>query len=183
MVARLFNLGVTIAFLVYVAWRTRSTSHVLRIWGMQFSTFWPALRLQLVFGLPGMAVLIAWGIHSNLFPPPRTFWLAVMLYPLWGIAQQFALQNLLARNLRTLVRPRVLRALVAAVLFGLAHVPLTPIVVLTLVSGFFITWIYELRPNLWAAGCIHGVLGAMAFYFVLGKDPGARLWQFVVSWT
>lgn len=62
-------------------------------------------------------------------PPPRTFCLAVILYPVWGIAQQFALQNLLARNLRTLVRPRVVRALLTAALFGLAHMPLIPIVV------------------------------------------------------
>ncbi len=177
--ARLFNVGVAIVFLSYVTWRASRTSQVVRIWGMQFGAFWPALKLQLVFGVPAMAILVAWGIHSNLFPPPRTFWLAVVLYPVWGIAQQFALQNLLARNLRTLVRPRVVRALLAAGLFGLAHVPLIPIVVLTLVGGFFLTWIYEHRPNLWAAGCVHGVLGAMAFYFVLGKDPGARLLQFI----
>jgi membrane protease YdiL (CAAX protease family) len=177
--ARVFNLGVASAFLIYIIWRACSARHVLRIWGMQLTNFWPALKLQLVFAIPAMAFLIAFGIYSNSFPPPRTFWLAVILYPVWGIAQQFALQNLLARNLQTLVRPRMVRALLAAGLFGLAHVPLIPIVVLTFVGGFFLTWIYENRPNLWAAGCIHGVLGAMAFYFVLGKDPGARLWEYL----
>ena len=177
--ARVFNVGVAIAFLFYVTWRAGSTRHMVHIWGMQFANFWPSLKFQLMFGLPAMALLVAYGIYSNSFPPPRTFWLAVILYPVWGIVQQFALQNLLVRNLRTVVRPRVARALLAAGFFGLAHVPLIPIVVLTFVGGFFLTWIYEHRPNLWAAGCVHGVLGAMAFYFVLGKDPGARLWELV----
>lgn len=175
--ARLFNLGVAIAFLIYIVWRAGSSRHVLHIWGMQWTNFWPALKLQLAFGLPAVAFLVAYGIYSNSFPPPQTFWLAVILYPVWGIAQQFALQNLLARNLQTFVRPRAVRALLAAGLFGLAHMPLIPIVVLTFFGGFFLTWIYERRPNLWAAGCVHGVLGAMAFYFVLGKDPGARVWE------
>ena len=177
--ARIFNLAVAIAFLIYIIWRASSARHILRIWGMQLTNFWPALKLQLVFGLPAMAFLVAYGNYSNLFPPPKTFWLAVILYPVWGIAQQFALQNLLARNLQTCVRPRAVRALLAAGLFGFAHVPLIPIVVLTFVGGFFLTWIYEHRPNLWAAGCVHGVLGAMAFYFVLGKDPGAQIWKFL----
>lgn len=177
--ARLFNLGVAISFLIYVIWCASRARHVRRIWGMQMTDFWPALKLQLAFGLPAMAFLVAYGIYSKSFPPPQTFWLAVILYPVWGIAQQFALQNLLARNLQTLVRPRAVRALLAAGLFGFAHVPLIPMVVLTFVGGFFLTWIYEHRANLWAVGCVHGVLGAMAFYFVLGRDPGARVWEFL----
>jgi hypothetical protein len=179
--ARLFNGLAAIAFLAYLAWRAYRTPQVTRTWGMQLATFWQALKLQLVFGVPAMILLIGWGIHSHRFPPPRTFWLACVLYPVWGIAQQFALQNLLARNLRSLVRPAIVRALVAASLFGLAHVPRIPLVLLTLVGGFFLTLIYERRPNLWAAGCVHGVLGAMAFYFMLGQDPGARVLEFVFA--
>jgi uncharacterized protein len=177
--ARLFNVGMAIGSLIYIIWRASRARYVLRVWGMQLTNFWPALKLQLAFGIPAMAFLVAYGIYSDSFPPPHTFWLAVILYPVWGIAQQFALQNLLARNLQIFVRPHPIRALLAAGLFALAHVPLMPIVMLTLVGGFFLTWIYTRRPNLWAVGSVHGVLGAMAFYFVLGKDPGGRIWEYL----
>jgi membrane protease YdiL (CAAX protease family) len=177
--ARLFNVCAAISFLTYIVWRASKTNRVWKLWGMQSARFWAALKMQLSFALPAMVILVAWGIRANTFPPRATFWLAVALYPIWGIAQQFALQNLLARNLRLIAPSPVLRALLAATLFALAHVPLWPIVLLTFVSGFFFTWLYSYRPNLWAVGLLHGVLGAMAFYFVLGRDPGARVLEYL----
>ena len=46
---------------------------------------------------------------------------------------------------------------------------------LTLVAGLAFTWIYETYGNLWAVGIVHGLLGALAYYAVLGQNPGAEL--------
>jgi membrane protease YdiL (CAAX protease family) len=47
--------------------------------------------------------------------------------------------------------------------------------VLTFVAGLVFTWIYERHNNLWAIGIVHGILGAVAYYVVLGHDPGAEI--------
>ena len=47
--------------------------------------------------------------------------------------------------------------------------------VLTLGAGFFFTLIYRRHPNLWAVGILHGFLGALAYYLVLGEDPGGMV--------
>jgi len=44
-------------------------------------------------------------------------------------------------------------------------------------SRLFFTPIYRRFPNLWAVGLAHGLLGALAFYLVLGEDPGADILQ------
>jgi len=106
---------------------------------------------------------------------PITFWVALLLYPFYGLAQQFALQALIARNLRPVVRSQRLRILLAAALFSAAHFPNNVLMLLTLIAGLGFTWIYETHQNLWAVGMVHGLVGALAYYLVLGLDPGADI--------
>jgi membrane protease YdiL (CAAX protease family) len=178
-VARAYNAVVSVAFLVYLVRRARRTPGALRVWGMRRDNFRPALRAQLVFVAVGAAALVVYGAATGSLSLPATFWTTVALYPIWGVAQQFALQNLLARNLtRVLATPPAL-ALGAAVLFALSHVPRWELVVLTLVAGVAFTLIYRRFPNLWAVGIAHGVLGSLAAYIVLREDPGAALLGFL----
>ena len=175
--ARGYNVVATLGFLVYLLRRGRAVPGITRAWGMRGDNFWPALRAQMGFGLVGAVALLSYGLIADSIDLPWSFWMTAALYPAWGIAQQFALQNLIARNLADRFhRPPALAA-VAAVVFSLAHFPRVDLMVLTLVAGFFFTATYRRRPNLWAVGIVHGLLGSLAVYIVLGEDPGAALWE------
>ena len=175
--ARSYNALVSVGFLAYVVWRARTTDGALRAWGLRRDNFWPALRAQLSFGAVGAVAIVGFGLARNSLTLPWTFWLTVALYPVWGIAQQFALQNLIARNLTGVLSHRLAVAGASATVFAAAHYPRFDLVLLTLVSGFFFTLIYRRVPNLWAVGIVHGVLGSLAVYVVLSEDPGATLWN------
>ena len=165
-----------VPFVGYLVWRARGGTPVLRVWGMRRDNFWGALRAQLVLLVGGAIAMLAYGVTASTLALPWTFWLTLGLYPLWGVTQQFALQNLMARNVVGLVsRPGAIAGL-AAVLFAASHVPRWPLVALTLVSGFFFTLFYRREPNLWAIGLVHGLLGTLAIYLVSREDPGAVLW-------
>lgn len=56
-------------------------------------------------------------------------------------------------------------------LFGLAHLPDWTLVALTCASGLAWTAIYRRAPNLAVQGVSHGLLGALAHFEVLGRDP------------
>jgi hypothetical protein len=119
---------------------------------------------------------MAWyGGRAGHAPAGFTFWLVLLVYPVWGLAQQFALQALITRNLRPLVRPLPVRVSAASALFAAAHFPNLPLMGLVLIAGLVLTTVYEKSRNLWALGLVHGVLGAAAYYFVLGQDPGAAI--------
>ena len=64
-------------------------------------------------------------------------------------------------------------------MFAASHYPRLELVVLTFVAGIFLTLIYRRAPNLWAIGIVHGLLGSLAFYIVLGEDPGAFILEFL----
>lgn len=178
-VARIYNAFASLCFLVYVIWRATHTKGVFTVWGMRRDNFWAALRAQLSVAAPAVLFFLGVGFVWGSFPLPKTFWLTLGLYPVWGTAQQFALQNFIARNLTGLLSHPVAIAGAAAILFAASHSPRGALVVLTLFAGFLFTLIYQRFPNLWAVGIVHGIVGALAFYIVLGEDPGAEILAFV----
>ena len=177
---RVYNVAAGVGVTAYLIWRATTTNNILRVWGMRRDNFWQALRVQLIFGGPAAACLILFGLMNGTVPLPPSFWLVCALYPFFGIAQQFVLQNLIARNLTMFVPYRVLLAFLSALLFSLSHIPRLPLSVLALIAGFFLTLIYQRHQNLWAVGIVHGILAGLTFYIVLQQDPGAGILQFLM---
>jgi membrane protease YdiL (CAAX protease family) len=180
-VATAYNVVVSVAFLGYVIWRIRRTPGAMRAWGFRTDNLKPAGIAHLKFLAVAIVGLIAFALLTDSPGLPKTFWLTVALYPVWGIAQQFALQNLIANNLTNFLAEPLSIAAVAAILFAVSHYPRMELVTLTFVAGIFFTLIYRKYPNLWAVGTAHGLLGSMTFYIVLKEDPGALIINFLTG--
>jgi len=178
-VAWAYNAAISIVVSLDLLWRAWTSPRALPAWGMRRDNFLPALGAQAAFGALGAAVLIGIGFALGSVALPWGFWLTLAIYPVWGITQQFALQNLIGRHVAGFLRNPAAIAAVAAILFAVSHYPRNRLVMLTALSGFFFTLVYRRFPNLWAVGIMHGVLGTMAVYFVLGEDPGAAIWAFL----
>ncbi|MEM1250509.1 MAG: CPBP family intramembrane glutamic endopeptidase [Acidobacteriota bacterium] len=163
-------LGV-LGFAAYVVARARRNPALLRRWGLRTDNFRSALPAHLGFALLGSAGLVGLGAFLRPLETPPTFWILLALYPLWGGAQQFALQNFVGANVARLLRSELGVAVVTGLLFGLSHVPRWDLTLLTLTSGIAFTLIYRRYPNLWAVALSHGVLGTLAIHFVAGEDP------------
>jgi membrane protease YdiL (CAAX protease family) len=174
-VALVITLLIVLVFAGYLLWRLIRTPGVLRAWGFRSDNFRPAFAAQLAFAAVGVVVLFAIGYALGPVGLPRSFWLTLALYPLWGLAQQFALQNMIARNLEGWLASPVAIAVAAAALFAASHFPRLDLVALTAAAGVFLTLIYRRFPNLWAVGIVHGILGSVAIYVVVREDPGAAI--------
>jgi uncharacterized protein len=170
-----YNLAACCLWGAYLVRRMIRTPAILRAWGFRTQGFIAAIKDSTVFFVFALVILLAYGQVMHRLALPQTFWLVLALYPLWGLAQQFALQALITTNLRKSVPVLPRRVLVAAFIFSAAHFPNYQLMVLTLVAGLVFTWIYERHRNLWAVGIVHGILGALAYYLVLGHDPGAEI--------
>ncbi len=160
-------------WLAYLVHRVRREPSLWQAWGFRTDNLLPALGEASLLGAAALASIVPFGLDRGHFPPPPSFWAVLALYPLWGLAQQFLLQALLARNLRPFLGAGVVPA--AAALFSLAHAPDLPLMGLTFAAGLAWTWLYRRRPNLWVLGMWHGVLGAAAWYGVLGRDAWSAL--------
>ncbi len=172
---QIYNLAACGGWSVYLFWRFFHGVQAGREWGLRRTKFWTSLRESLMFAMPAAFLLLLWGYWHGHLPLPRTFWMVLFMYPAWGIAQQFALQVLITRNLRQPLPSPTLRAMMVATLFSLAHFPNWWLMALVFPAGLAFTWVFERHRNLWAIGIVHGLLGSLAYYLILGKDPGAEL--------
>jgi membrane protease YdiL (CAAX protease family) len=98
------------------------------------------------------------GWHSRLSPKAA---LIIAGYLAWGLTQQYALQAFVHRRLReSLGHPRVASA-VAALLFGVVHLPNPVLVVTTIVAGYIWCRLYDRSPNLFTLAASHAWLATM----------------------
>ena len=177
--SRLCNAAILLMFVGYLVWRVQTSPGVLRTWGIRADNFAPAIVAHLGFAAISALALFGLAVTTGPVEMPTSFWVTVFLYPIYGVVQQFALQNFIARNLRMMLSGSVPVAATAAIFFGLSHYPRLELVALTFVAGFFFTLIYQRFSNLWAVGLAHGLMAALAMYLVLGEDPGAEILNMV----
>lgn len=171
-----FNLAAVAAWGCYLAWILSRRIVTLESLGFRSEGFMSSINAGLLLAVPGVAVMAAVGLKFGMVEGvSKGFWILLPVYPVWGLAQQFALQVLVARNLRGMIGKESFVALMAGTIFSLAHFPNFMLMALTFPAGVFITWIFGRYRNMWAAGVLHGILGASAYYFMLGQDPGSQL--------
>jgi membrane protease YdiL (CAAX protease family) len=97
------------------------------------------------------------------------FLLAVPLYFLWALLQQFIFQFYFLGRLVHIASQPVAIALTAAA-FASVHFPRWPVMAVTLLAGFYWAWLYWRYRNLVVLAVSHALLGAALHYWVFGRD-------------
>lgn len=177
-IAAYYNVVAAIIVIGYIVFRVaRSGMRIFRDWGLSFNNFWQCLPPYLLFTFIAAILLFGYGwTRGNTLPVE--FWYVLALYPLWGAAQQFVLQNFIAENLVHAVPSLTIRSLITATLFACAHLPSVELAVLTFIAGFCFTYLYHFYRNLFALGIAHGILGALVFHLILGQNQ----WEILVRY-
>ncbi|MGQ0614414.1 MAG: CPBP family glutamic-type intramembrane protease [Planctomycetaceae bacterium] len=163
------------AWLAYALFRSRRDRAVWQAWGFRREGLSPAAIACLVLLVAGAAAMAAVAaargslrLHPHLLP-------LLAVYPAWGLTQHFLLQAMFARNVRDAgLRPAGTTALTAP-LFGLVHWPDRLLMGATALLAFALTPLYLRWRNLWPLGIVHGWLGALAYFWLLERDPWAEL--------
>lgn len=158
----------------YVYWRYRQQPDILAHWGFSrknsrrtLQTLWPlALLSILAFALIGWqrgTIIIGWQIIPIL-----------LLYPIWGVIQQFLIVSLIAGNLKDQQQFSISDTwiiLITALVFALVHYPYWWLIGGTFLLALLYAYLFLRDRHLWWLGVFHGWLGAFFFYFVMDRDP------------
>jgi len=169
----LFIALASVGWIAYIVSRVRQDSSLWVKWGFQTKNlssafFWPTVIFVL-----GVSLMAWYGLANG-----RVLWqghivFLLLLYPLWGILQQFLVQALGVANLMALFPKQglVVAMPVGIVLFAFIHYPSVLLIIATgLLAGLFIPC-YLRDRNLWPLGLYHGWLSTFFYLWVLGKDP------------
>lgn len=159
---------------IYVWYRYREDRTVLDYWGLSKANFGSTFKELFPIAVALVVGFILLGnylgtnmLNWNILP-------VLLLYPLWGVIQQFLVVGLLAKNLETLDKPKIPRIgilLITATIFSVIHYPWALLMVATFFLAIVYTSLYLNRKNLIVLGIFHGWLGGFFFYTLMERDP------------
>ena len=112
--------------------------------------------------LLGAIIVVAIGLFVGHAPESRPGIVrAILLYPFWGLAQQYAMQSFTFRRLRGATGAVLAAAALTGILFGVAHWPNLALALVTAVGGFFWCLLFHRNPNLLTLAISHGWLAVV----------------------
>jgi hypothetical protein len=166
-----FTIAAILFWLVFVGIRVHRDRSVLGRWGFRKEGFWRSVRMLLPFGVVAIIATVGYGLLAGTRLFTWRFFLLLVLYPAWGLVQQFLVVGLLAGNLRKgRLSPWVIIVAIS-LLFAAIHLPSIPLVVAAGLMVAVTVPVYFIAGNLYALGLFHGLIATLAYFFVLGIDP------------
>lgn len=172
---RFLYITVAILFWVgYIIFRYRQDKSILKYWGLNKQNFKKSFLELLPFAivLVFSFVLIGNSLGTNVLN--WTILPILLLYPLWGIIQQFIMIGVLAKNIKEMESihvPDLFIVLITAIIFSLVHYPFTLLIIGTFFLAIVYTILYLNKRNLIVMGIYHGWIGAFFFYTMLSRNP------------
>lgn len=163
-----------IGWLMYILYRYRTNPELIKYWGFRTDNFMSVMKKVLPFGLISLVAFIGIGLYQDTINITWHIIPILILYPIWGVIQQYLLIALTAGNLQDLAGDKMNKGviiLLAAILFGAVHYPFLWLIAATFLLALLYGWIYLKERNLYVLGLFHGWLGALFYYFVLERDP------------
>lgn len=176
---KLFFIVVSIfGWTAYVLCRNKKVKGILSYWGFRTDNFKEVTRKILPFGVLAVISFFTVGylrdtINFNWHIIP-----ILILYPIWGVIQQFLVIGLVAGNLQDLKENKFHEfaiIVLTATLFGLVHYPYYWLIAGTFVLALVYGFIYLRARNVYIMGLFHGWLGGLFFYTVVDRDPFAEV--------
>lgn len=167
-------ISVTIVFWIgYIFFRYKENKAIVQYWGLNSLHFKKSfLELLPIF----FVIIIGFIIIGKYLETNILSWHIIpilILYPLWGVIQQFIMIGILASNLRdmeSLQLPKYLIIIIIAFIFAGIHYPFLFLIIGTFFLALAYTTLFFKNRNLIVMGIYHGWLGAFFYYTIMGKD-------------
>jgi hypothetical protein len=158
------------AFVIVRAWQDGAS---FRYWGFRRDNLGAAIIPACIVFAVGSAGLgaVAWA-QGTLQLPVHALPM-FLIYPVWGVIQQFLMLGVVVNNLECFpaLRRRVpVLVLLVALIFGLIHAGNQRLMAATFLLELGIVALYLRHRNLWPLGVLHGWLGGLFYLWVENRD-------------
>jgi uncharacterized protein len=175
-----FTVGAIVFWVAYVVLRHKANPTVLKRWGFRRAGMEEASLLGAGAFIVGAGFCVVYAAAAGGAIVNGNLALIMLLYPAWGLIQQFLVVALLADNLMALTRertPEFVIVMVTALVFSAIHFPETDLMIATFFLGAATTLIFFRTRNLWTIGVLHGWFASLFYFLVMGHDPLEPLLQ------
>jgi hypothetical protein len=169
--------GACLFWACFVVLRVRRDEGAFRRWGFRGDNLGRASAIPAALFAAGALALAACGAWRGTLRFPLHTSLLFLLYPAWGLVQQFLALGVAVQSLERMPaigRSKVMLALLGAALFGAVHAPDLWAVAATFLLELVVVPLYLRYRNLWPLGVLHGWLGVLFYLWGEGRDMWAE---------
>lgn len=169
-----FVAAAIVGWSIYIIYRHRGDNAILAYWGFRMDNFGLVAKNIFPVGIVAIFVFFAVGFLRHSINLTWHILPILILYPIWGVIQQFLLIALVVGNLQGLESKHLdtwVIVLLSAFLFSSVHYPFPWLMIGTFFLALFYGFIYLREKNLYVLGLFHGWLGGIFYYTVVGRDP------------
>ena len=173
--------GTSLFWAGYVYYRYSYDHNVLKYWGFRKENFLKSWTVLLPFLVLCLSLAALFAHHNNAVYFSWQILPVLILYPLWGIIQQFIFLCIITLNLQRISffsRNNLLLFLLVALIFSLIHYPYFSLMIFTFAMEIVFVLVYWKWRNLWAIGLAHGWIATFILYYVLNRN----LWSELFAW-
>lgn len=168
-------------WLSYILHRNYTDKSVTNYWGFRKENFHESITLLVPLIIISIVITVVYGYLKEIIILNWHILPVLVLYPVWGIFQQFFMLGLIMQNLNKLVKinfNKLTLLIITSTLFSLIHYPNPFLMLFTFIMEVVFITVYMKWLNLWAIGLAHGWIASFLLYFVLGRD----LWLELFVW-
>ncbi|MCF8345937.1 MAG: CPBP family intramembrane metalloprotease [Bacteroidales bacterium] len=172
--------GIVLFWIAYILYQEKSNRETLILWGFKREHF----KQSLLYLAPLMFITgIVSVLYSRMNESLSFSWFFIpvlLLYPLWGLIQQFMMLGIITQNLAGAgegKRNRYLIIFLVSALFSMIHYPSFFLMIFTFFLEVVFVTVYLKWRNLWAIGIAHGWVGTFILYYVLERNLWAELFS------
>ena len=167
-----------LAWSFYVHYRYKKDNNVLKDWGFRKDNFKSVFILLLPFIMVSILLFFVIGYIQGTINMTWHIIPLLITYPIWGSIQQFLTIGLLAGNLKDLKSVKLNKIIIiftTAIFFSIVHYPSGWLMLGTFILALLYGYMYLKAKNIYVLGIVHGWLGALFYYTVVGQDPFADI--------
>lgn len=169
----LFTIGATVFWLSFIAVRIYRDRRAPATWGFRVDNLRKAARVPAVLFVVATLAFAAYAFARHQFRFPAHTLFLFLIYPLWGVIQQFLVLGVLVGNLERVAaiggRP-ILLVVIGAAVFGAIHLPDPVLTAGTTVLALVYVPLFLRHRNVLPLGVVHGWIAALFYLWVLGRD-------------
>jgi len=172
--------GIVLFWIAYILYRAKLNRETLHRWGIKKANFKQSMLSLAPLMFITIMGSVLYGNHNESLSLSWYFILVLILYPFWGLIQQFMMLGLIAQSLVSAKEGNINRYLIiflVATLFSMVHYPDFFLMIFTFFLEVAFITVYLKWRNLWAIGIAHGWIATFVLYFVLDRDLWSELFS------
>ena len=172
--------GVCIFWFIYVIVNYKNNRKYLKTWGFQKTNFRQSFLFLLPISIVSIILIVVYGLINNTAVLNWNIILIFLLYPIFGLMQQFMMVGLIAGNLIAIEKIRFKNyqvIILTSIIFSLIHYTSIFLMIFTFFLEIIFTAVYLKWRNLWSLGLYHGWIGTFLLFYVLERDLWAELFK------